>query len=289
VPSILPVLLSLMIVCSASLMCFSDVYFHENIYRVMHEDASSLEVAPDVLFLGDSSLGNAVNLEVVRDELDAKSFPLAGLYGAAGALGLYHGIVDRENVRHIFLVFSFDFFTREFSYFGAFKTWSYSIFLQTAVDYVQIFNRSINLSERLNLLLSRLLNDGFTYPKDEQNLIRHHGYYPQSALDGKLEPRTAYTAADINEEKIEELKLFLDALPSDVNVTFAFGPYFKEPIVKSSSYVEEVRRLLSDLNVNYVEAFEMEDTMVGDSSFHIAPEFRSLSTRYYLSQLASTN
>jgi len=283
--SIITAALLSIIVCLASIVSLLDVYFHENIYRVMHDDASGLTTAPNILFLGDSSLGNAVNLNLAADQLDAKSLPLSGLYGVAGALGLYNDIKARENIRQIVLVFSFDFFVRDFSNYGAFKTWGFETFFSSSVDYVQVFNRSVNISERIGLLLSRLVAEGLHYSRAEQDLIRRHGYYPQSSLDGKLEPRTVFTATDINDRKIDELRTFIDALPSDIQVTFAFGPYFKESIIQSRSYIEAVLDLLASLDVTYINAYEMEDAMVGDSSFHIAPEFQSASTQHYLSQL----
>ena len=228
------------------------------------------------IFLGDSSLGNAINAEIF-EKLSGKETLNLALWGNASFAGAY-ALLENINItdeQNIFIISSLDVWRRPPSddiYHQTVSNFSFNSKIN--FTFKNIFNYSLNIY-RLNSYFDKkekkeyLFND---YIVQRENVILKKNNFQK-----------------INYEQIKYLnKIFNFCDKKKINCLFVHGPIFEEHCqdISSLEYINNVIVLLKANKIKNLEKiFCMKKEEMGDSDDHINPKFKDQFTKNFYNLL----
>lgn len=243
---------------------------------------------PPTVFLGDSSLGNAIDVEVWERQTGTEAVNLA-LTGALGYAATYTMLQEAaaDGARDVFIVHAADLMTRPVN--GAasdavrvaddgathvVRWWKDNVNLHQLVAsakyVVRVLLRAAGLSERQpgTRITDDYVAQRAPFPPGKQ-------YKPLRA--DAINPEKPYFLA-----KIAEL---CDG--ADLNCVYAHGPLAEPICTGSDAYFEAVNRMIRDsgLPLAAERPLCIPREQVGDASDHVAPAFKARFTEKYTALL----
>lgn len=245
----------------------------------------------DTIFVGDSSLGNAIDTATFDIVAGTKSINLAltGIYGYAGSYNMIKRSLDEYNVKNIIIMHTLDLLSRKVDY---------RAFLLTSNDFL---DKRLPTSTHLKVLRALTLEAldrkalksafslillGSTSPANTSKI--ENDYHPQGPPLTQQGADVALTndsiTARVDLGQVEFLRLIANVCKEKkLNCLYSFGPIFK-PIFQNS-------RLMHDLSTEIISAtgiplitespYLMTNSELGDSIDHVSPSHKSLVTKSY--------
>lgn len=244
----------------------------------------------DVLIVGDSSLGNAIDTAYWSKSLRANtaSLALTGVYGYAGSLNMIRRTLRTTRPRLIVMVHTAHMLTREPSDKGLVLTAEgFSDVLETGLLTTVSSLASTDL-------LSHFLKSVLFGPLEVPPGLSEHDYWPQGkSLRTKSEsmPEGTYEPASINPEKLKYLRRISDLCRKEgIPCIYAHGPLVESICNQSSEYIDEANLLISSTGMTVLEGTPVciPWKEIGDSIDHVSPAYRVKFSRTYLELLFSS-
>ncbi len=267
---------------------------HESDERgLLRYQIEKLEAAPldtDTVFLGDSSLGNAIDIGLF-DKLGSThslGLPLTGVYGYAGSYNLLQRVFDRLHPKQVVIFQSADLLLRPTEYdglsFTLYKSWPSYLPLKQQI--LALHNMLIHLTEyqQVGDTLQRWVWgswEKFSSPTD----------YPVQNIKGAFEltQNAPFSLSGINRDKLLFLRQIVDLCRSHgVNCVYAHGPLHEKLVVNNSSYFSAINAILEETGLSPAcpLPLAMPNSLVGDSYDHVSPDEREQATRLYAAVLS---
>ena len=228
------------------------------------------------IFLGDSSLGNAINAKIFEELSGEKSVNLA-LYGNAsfeGAYALIQNIKSKKN-QNIFIVTSLDVWNRSPSPFSYDLVMSHINFTnKIKFLFFNIFNYNLNI-ERLKWYLKK--NEEYNFFDNDYILQKKNKDFKKNEFK-KIKP--------------ERIKFLIEILnfcqKNQLNCVYIHGPIYDEHCLDKNSvkYINEVKYILKKNRIkSFNHIFCMKKNELGDSDDHINPNFKNEFTKIFYSNI----
>ncbi len=251
-----------------------------------------IENNPDVevVFLGDSSLGNTIDERVFSYETGRKtiSLPLSELYGFAGDLNLLRAVLKKSTPRQVILMHTPFSFSKDPAYLG---------YLLTSPFYLDAFIKYPAFSKYYLRAMIRAAQ-GLTWAKVKKFLradrnkmeseIRRFGYIKQGpkmhSLPGQLKIEGGISLhKEIFIKQIAQLCMI-----HKIDCYYVPGPFAKPLAKLNYKDYQQNREFLQALGINYWAAEVFLDVAdLGDYLDHPDPKLKHELTRYYASKIPS--
>ena len=231
----------------------------------------------EVLLLGDSSLGNSVDVNEWSRELDRPvvSLALTGVYGYAGALSMLRLALQRHDVETVVLVFTPDMMTRSVSHQGLVLTAnSYRDFFDAPPT--AVWNTLSSLDMPVNMAITAIRQPESSTPDYKTN-----DYVPQGpSLRTKLNapPDGTFSVSEIVADKTYYLRRIAELCMSQgIDCMYAHGPLVESQCLGSPEYLTAVneRIRLAGIDVVGITPKCIPWGQIGDAVDHVAPETKS--------------
>ncbi|WP_319779027.1 hypothetical protein [Maridesulfovibrio sp.] len=228
---------------------------------------------PDVILIGDSSLGNSVNAATLSKLINKNVYSLAltGTFGYAGSFNMLSRALKTGKPELVVLCQTLDMMTRTVGH-GA-----YAMTMENPSFSELIRLRGIYMDIDIFKKLFDTLTD-----KDTRTTINPaRDYFPQSEPIrdelNHLNKIDGLDAASIIEEKVYYLKKII-ALCKTNGIPFVYfhGPLYEPMLKKSNPYKNKVNEILegSGTIVEKATPVPIPLNKVGDSVDHVAPEYK---------------
>jgi hypothetical protein len=258
-------------------------------YQVLFtHQAKKIELpTPDTVFLGDSSLGNAISAAHWQElsQRSALNLALTGSYGYAGSYNFLRRILQRGHPRNVVIVQTADMPTRNTS------ARAFELTKPEAGAFQRLSERwaeTMNFTQLRAALTSRWSSgaeQGPAPPSEEEanpivnDYIKQLAPVPPARQKKTLDPRR------ISRSKMEYLYQIVALCEKEqLNCVYAYGPLSQLTCQMSSRYFGPASQAIraSGIRLAADRPFCMEPEAMGDSVDHVRPERKaSMTERYY--------
>jgi hypothetical protein len=247
--------------------------------------------APDIVFLGDSSLGNAISAEEWSRLTSghALNLALSGSYGYVGSYNMLRRVLDWHAPRHVIIMQTAEMMRRpvsEESYLLTAPGLSASLvsFFRLTMSVQQVASSLRWLTKNgPNLAFGRPL------PPESREAQIVNGYVRQAAERTPDQKIVTWTPSSINPQKIKYLAKIGDLCKSHgLDCIYMHGPLGAKKCRAFDAYFEEVARLITAQGLRMVQTRPIcvPEAELGDSDDHVRPDLKNLYTRKHYQLLA---
>lgn len=264
---------------------FDELFGYQVLYNHQLRKIAGLREA-ETVFVGDSSLGNAV--DAVRFSkltgTRAVNLALTGSYSHAGAYNLLKRL-DGRPVKNVVVMSTLDTMTRPASYSGYLLTLSgladvRELSAEERLELVAAFYDQILSVRKFKTALRSLLGFGRQQFFIEADYIRQGDPVDPTRYPA---PRTVRISKD-RPRFLLRLRDYCAA--RGINLIYIHGPIYEGIGRDSAEYVAEVNRLVKEAGIKLVpELVLIARNQVGDSADHVAPPFKAQFTDRYVELL----
>ena len=258
------------------------------------EEVSNIDLA----IVGDSSGGNAINSQLLGEQLGMKaiSLSLTGAFSYGGSYIMARKAIQK-GAKTVVLMHTMDMLTRPL-----YQDHRAGVFLIRSFS--DLLDLSDNLHHILNLYLSRdivatAIKQTFKHWKgnkaheeDERSQPHLYDYIKQGAPLEAHQIDIQLSENMINESKLYYLNKTAELCTArKVRCYYSYGPIHHSFCKQNRPYLIRSNALIrsSGLQLLSEQPYCIEDRMVGDSEDHIIPQLKHLSTQYYGELLSSTH
>jgi len=238
----------------------------------------------DTIFIGDSSLGNAINARFFNSlsGMNSVNLALSGLYGYAGSYNMLKKAVKRNHIKNVVLVQTLDMISRPVSYIGyLYSMNTFSDFYELKLDEkIDLLETSINTLFSINNLKRILL---YFFFQNVKNYTIDNDYIKQTKMM-KINNTTPKKSIRVNEEK----KIFLTKIVHfckqfKINLLYLHGPHLNN-IDKRS--IKEINQNIQSTGIELIKKINyLAPNQIGDNTDHVHPEYKNLLTESYYTDL----
>ena len=262
---------------------FSDLYEHQ-IAKVRALDTI------DTVFVGDSSLGNAIDARY-WEELSGRSavnLSLSGAYGYAGSLNMLRRVLRKARPRAVFIFQTVDMFTRPIEH---------EAYLRSAVSLRPLLEVSpaATLKVYVNLDTAVAVLKRLAFPAEAgQNIDFARDAARQQTTATRAEERYRrrhLRLQDVRTEKLYYLRrLAAFCREERLDCTYVHGPLVESMCRGSVDYLDEVNRLIDSTGLPRARQTPvcLPYADVGDTEDHVRPERRRYYTERYFERLSGS-
>ena len=228
------------------------------------------------IFVGDSSLGNAIDENLFGKISGKKTMNLAlsGSYSFGGAYGLLENF-KIDGVENIYIMSSLDIWRRSPSNVAYNKVKSHKNIIFKEIYYTKINLNPKTIKKKINYLKKK---------QNFNNNIFENDYIKQSNKNFTI---TQFNS--VNKNKIHFLKkLFKFCELNNINCIHYHGPIinFHCKNEKSINYINEVNKLLETEKIKFKKDLNcIERNKLGDSDDHISPKYKKEFTKVFYNRL----
>ncbi len=236
---------------------------------------------PDIAFIGDSSLGNAIDVEQWRELSGDRALNLAltGGYGYAGSYNMLRRLSAWQKPKHVVVMQTGEMMQRahsEDAYImtapgalaSAFAFWRMSMSVQ-------------QVEEAWRWLLDVAKNGR---PPVRRESIIVNDYVMQGPRRTHNPNKEGWTVASILPSKAEYL-IAIGGFCRDngIDCLYAHGPLTEPLCSKSAEYFAEVARIVTRAGLRMVQTMPIcvPESEIGDGKDHIRPDLKAAYTRRY--------
>jgi len=245
---------------------------------------------PKTIFVGDSSLGNAIDVDVWREltgEL-ALNLALTGKYGYAGSLGMMREAVQAGGVESIVIFQTASMMKRAVN--------------ERAEDAVRRFRWDVASIKRwwlnnMNLATVpltfrnslRSIRESLGLREAEQPTVIQNDYVAQGPPVSDFSRYKPLSLEYFDPKKIGYLKkISRFCVDHGVSCVYVHGPLEESMCLASDGFFDQVNMLISEAGLSVVESSPVciPVSQLGDGEDHVLPEFKAKFTRKYAEILA---
>jgi hypothetical protein len=281
-------LFTIVFISSKSLF-FDTLFSYQKLYRYQLQKIK--QSSPEIVLIGDSSLGNAVDAKLFTQLAQRKTINLAltGAYGFAGSLNMAKRVIQQLSVKQIIIMHTLDIVQRPTSYEGYLYSMNgpTDISSLTPAEIMNVGNAFLNVIFSTSNL-EKIWNHYLSSSTDSDNIaeLKAYDYIPQSS---KKLPKSspARLEGTINQDELRFLTKLRDLCKSaNVKLVYLHGPISLQTRDNSQPYIQQFNQLLSQKNVPHLsEVIGIESRDLGDQWDHVAPQSKSTYTRQYFQLL----
>ena len=260
---------------------FSDLYEHQ-ISKVRALDTI------DTVFVGDSSLGNAIDARHWEhlSGHPAVNLSLSGAYGYAGSLNMLRRVLRKGRPRAVFIFQTADMFTRPIEH---------EAYLRSAVSLRPILEvpPSATLKVFVNLDTALAVLKRLAFPDEAgQNIDFARDVARQQPSVRSVEER--YRSRDLRPQDVRPEKLYYlrrlaaFCIQERLDCTYVHGPLVESMCRGSVDYLDDVNRLIDSTGLPRAKQTPvcLPYAEVGDTEDHVRPERRRYYTERYFERLS---
>lgn len=246
------------------------------------------------LFVGDSSLGNAINAPLFAEisGAPAMSLALTGSFGVQGSINMaLRAMQKHPEIRNVVVMQTLDIFQRRFG------SWPYAtVDLELPQTFIAIAVSENMSSTAVAMGYLQFITgfQHFEYGKADvtPGLSSETLYTEQSKRRFNNGMRTLGAENWITGAPRESVVRALDEFARyckerGVRCVFVFGPMHEKVIAQSQAYVKDVYDMLRQTDsLTFVDALTaLPAEEIGDSEDHVAPEYQAKTTQQYANLL----
>lgn len=255
---------------------------YQRLYRYQLE---KLERAPacSTVFIGDSSLGNAIDAEEYTrlSGRPALNLALTGLYGYAGSYNMLKAAHRQHSeLRTVVLMQTVDMLTRGTSmkgYVRSASAWS---------DFSELEGRDkFSFTKNYVKYVRSIPLNVWDRPKD----VFQNDYIRQGSKHQPEAEQPAFSAEKINAGKLKYLlKIQAYCEKHDLKLLYLHGPLYERKIEASTGYLQAVEVLFKANDIPFInESPGIREEQLGDNLDHVHPEHKTTFTHLYYDVLSS--
>jgi len=241
----------------------------------------------NTVFLGDSSLGNAINSECFTSLSGLKSVNLAltAMYGYAGGYNMLKKISKNNPLKNVIMLQAIDMQKRETAYDGYIYT------IEEFSDFLELsfYEKIETIRYGVNILLSfNNLKRIFIYyilGRRQSHVIKND-YVAQDTF--VISPKDSKPLTpEINPDKIRFLKkIIFFCKKRNINLIYIHGPILENTGRASLNYISMANKAIRKSGVTLVDMpIFIPYTKIGDSEDHVHPRYKDEFTRIYFELL----
>jgi len=243
------------------------------------------DARPDIVFVGDSSLGNAIDADEFQ-RLSGKhvqNLALTGAYGYAGTFNMIRRVTQANNPELVIIMHTPDIFTRPIAYDGylhtalSLKDWRdipFSILVKTFTNFDAVMSMARTFVRKSGM---------------PDNMVISNDYIRQGpALNLDDNSNHQLSEASINLEK----KMFLKKISAfcgdnGLQCVYAFGPWLELFCQQSQSFIKKTKEIVisTGLRVATEQPKCLSPNELGDAWDHVAPHSKKEATSFYFKKL----
>ncbi|HUP93812.1 MAG TPA: hypothetical protein VM164_02810 [Burkholderiales bacterium] len=262
---------------------FSDLYEHQ-IAKVRALDTI------DTVFVGDSSLGNAIDARH-WEQLSGRpavNLSLSGAYGYAGSLNMLRRVLRKARPRAVFIFQTIDMFTRPIEH---------EAYLRSAVSLRPLLEvpPGVTLKVYVNLDTALAVLRRLAFPAEAgKNIDYARDVARQSPTAASVEERYRgrhLRLQDVRPEKLNYLRRLAALCTQErLDCTYVHGPLVESTCRGSADYLDEVNRLIDSTGLPRAKQTPvcLLYADVGDTEDHVRPERRRYYTERYFERLSGS-
>ncbi len=244
----------------------------------------------DTVFVGDSSLGNAIDARLWSELAGETTLNLAltGAYGYAGSLNMVRQTLRLHRPRAVVVMQGADSMLRPISHLGYISTAETGIPLGDVPPW-ELVKAFLN-ADMLMSVFRQLFKDlaGLRPNRIDNDYVRQ-GARPADIDRIRAALGSRYSAASLNPRKTFYLRRIADICVAEgLNCVYAHGPVLEVYCKTSKDYFLMVNALIRDAGLAVAEGTPMcvPAAELGDANDHIRQEFKHRYTRRYFEVLA---
>ena len=243
----------------------------------------------DTIFIGDSSLGSAIDERHFSDisNLNTLNLSLTGNYGFSGSYNmLKKAHQQHKTIKNVVLMQTIDMYSRPVAFDGYLNTMQgtndlneltfndKSLVLRALTDSIISFD----MFQKIVKIYKSGKKPTFTL-EDEHLNKKYKRKNPKKYLERKY--------SHINPEKIQFLKkIDLYSKQNNIHLIYIHGPALGVIKDNSADYLETIRTLLTSEKIGILDAeIRIEEDHLGNTSDHVYPPFKKLYTEKYYQAL----
>ena len=252
------------------------------IYQInkLNQDHSEI----DTIFIGDSSLGNAINSSLFNSlsGMNSVNLALSGLYGYAGSYNMIKKAVKRNHIKNVVLVHTLDMVSRPVSYIGyLYSMNTFSDFYELKLyEKLNLLETSINTLFSINNLKRILLYFFF------QNVKKYtiDNDYIKQTKRMKINNTTPKKSIRVNDEK----KIFLTKIVHfckqyKINLLYLHGPHLNNIDRRS---IMNINKIIQSTGIELIKNIHyLAPDQIGDNTDHVLPSYKNMITELYYTAL----
>ena len=262
--------------------------FHQ-LYLYQLGKLEKLSAAPATVFVGDSSLGNAIDAGVfgALAHAPAVNLALTGSYGYAGSYNMIRRVLKRFKPRNIVIIQAPDMMQREADDLANFMSVDGAGFeLPSLAELPSVLDAGLNYLKLIYSLdvLKRSLSQKFGQAAAQDRW--EHDYVGQRAqlkVTDALVARQSL-APGTNPDKLRYLEKIAELCRSEhINCIYAHGPLLDRICATSGAYLEEASRAIRGTGLPLVAGTPLcvPTADIGDAIDHVGPALKTASTQNY--------
>jgi hypothetical protein len=264
---------------------FNELFGYQVLYNYQLDKVSKLQQV-DTVFVGDSSLGNAIDSALFTDLTGSSSVNLAltGNYGYAGAYNMVKKL-EGKGVRNLVVMTSINNLTQPISYEGYLLTMKgiedvrelsvkerselvsafYSLILSPD-NFQETVSNFLGFGQRNFRIVSDYVEQGeFSDPRGGPNLV-----------ESQLNPKKTLFLA----------KLVRYCARQDIRLIHLHGPIFENTGLDSYQYLEHAAQVIDETGAMHLpETVMIPLEAIGDSSDHVHPGHKGAFTARFVALL----
>jgi hypothetical protein len=237
----------------------------------------------ETIFVGDSSLGNAIDAELFSKLSSSESLNLSLTirYGYAGSYNMIKKAIKNYDIKNIIVVHTLDVLNRPTSYDG------YLYSMDLIDDFIDLDREEkgklISAFYNTTLSANNLLKIVKYYMgMSKKNIIEKDFIKQGEKID--INETDESLAGSINSDKTRFLfKIKQLSKENNINLMYVHGPVW-EPVGKiSTQHIKKVNTIIADTGVKLIPNVTLIKTdHIGDTQFHVLPENKEEYTlKYY--------
>jgi hypothetical protein len=248
----------------------------------------------ETVFLGDSSLGHALDAEYFSELSGARAMNVAltGYYGFAGSYNFLKQVHRRNpGLRRVVLVQSLDMPVRDVSYRGYTHTMDeVSDFTELSLSEMRhVLPILAGNNSRLRDHLRNALESASEAPTPCSELIQDD-YMQQGDLALTKWPEQGLRPGQLQPENLHFLgHIARYCADHELQITYVHGPVFEDLVAPSQEYTDKLNEEIESTGIQLVhELVGIPVEQVGDTINHVRPQYKRAYTERYWSLLAPT-
>ena len=238
----------------------------------------------DTIFLGDSSLGNAINFNFVNANTKSKSINLA-LTKIYGFSGIYNLLVNAhkknpKKLKNIIIMIGYDFLDNDFeseSFFLTSRSFFSFISFSKIPDWIyfnfKYFFKSLKRNnDKKNIYYNNFLKD-----------MIHNDYVKQD-IRNELKFKESMKIKKYLEYKVNLFKKINSySISNNLNLILINGPIHNDVFLNNRDNIDKFDSLFDKYgSIYFDERIVLSDEKIGDMPMHIKYEYKDIITKDYL-------
>jgi len=270
----------MMILCFCIALYFKVEAYHDlYLYQInkLHQYKSKI----DTIFIGDSSLGNAINSSLFNSltGLNSSNLALTGLYGYAGSYNMLKKAVKHNKIKNVIIINTLDMMSRPVAYDG------YMYSMETLSDFTEL-----TIQEKVEIL--KISIDNFFSVNNFKRILTFNKIqkrkkmpiekdYIKQTKKMNIKKIKKITRMHTIKEKTNFLKKIINySKKQNINLLYIHGPHFDNIDKKD---IKKINTIIKETGIKFIEnIYYLSREKVGDSLDHVHPAYKDMITKQYI-------